>query len=62
MPSLGTEGFTGFTDYLIGGDGPNGVTAMRGADTVGNAEGVPAGRVIRLRVTGAILESRIADH
>jgi hypothetical protein len=35
------------TDYLIGGDANNGTTAVLGADTVGNAEGFSAGRVVR---------------
>jgi hypothetical protein len=47
VPSLGTEGFMDLTDYLIGGDANNGTTAVLGADTVGNAEGFSAGRVVR---------------
>jgi hypothetical protein len=47
VPSLGTDGFMDLTDYLIGGDANNGTTAVLGADTVGNAEGFSAGRVVR---------------
>jgi hypothetical protein len=47
VPSLGTEGFVDLTDYLINGDPANGTTATLGADTVGNAEGFSAGRVVR---------------
>jgi hypothetical protein len=48
VPSLGTAGFADLTDYLLDGDANNGTTAVLGADTVGNAEGFSAGRVIRL--------------
>jgi len=47
VPSLGTGGFVDLTDYLLGGSASNGRTAVLGADTVGNAEGFSAGRVIR---------------
>ena len=45
--SLGTGGFLDLTDYLINGDTNNGTTAVLGADTVGNADGFSAGRVVR---------------
>ena len=48
VPSLGTEGFVDLTDYLINGDPNNGTTAVLGPDTVGNAEGFSAGRVLRV--------------
>ncbi len=47
VPALGTGGFVDLTDYLLGGSASNGRTAVLGADTVGNAEGFAAGRVIR---------------
>lgn len=47
VPSLGTDGFVDLTDYLIGGEAENGTTAVLGADTIGNAEGFSAGRVVR---------------
>jgi hypothetical protein len=47
VPSLGTDGFMDLTDYLLSGDANNGRTATLGADTVGNAEGFSAGRVVR---------------
>jgi hypothetical protein len=47
VPSLGTEGFMDLTSYLLEGDANNGTTAVLGADTVGNAEGFSAGRVVR---------------
>jgi hypothetical protein len=50
VPSLGTEGFVDLTDYLLNGDSANGTTATLGADTVGNAEGFSAGRVVRFGV------------
>lgn len=50
IPSLGTDGFVDLTDYLINGDVANGTTAVLGADTVGNAEGFSAGRVVRFGV------------
>ena len=50
VPSLGTEGFVDLTDYLLNGDPANGTTATLGADTVGNAEGFSAGRVVRFGV------------
>jgi hypothetical protein len=48
VPSLGTEGFMDLTSYLLEGDTNNGTTAVHGADTVGNAEGFSAGRVVRV--------------
>jgi hypothetical protein len=48
VSSLGTGGFVDLTDYLLNGDPANGRTGVLGADTVGNAEGFSAGRVIRL--------------
>ena len=48
VPGLGTGGFVDLTDYLLNGLEDNGTTAVLGADTVGNAEGFSAGRVIRL--------------
>jgi len=45
--SLGTDGFMDLTDFLIGGEPSNGTTAVLGTDTVGNAEGFSAGRVVR---------------
>ncbi len=48
VPGLGTGGFVDLTDYLLNGLENNGTTAVLGADTVGNAEGFAAGRVIRL--------------
>jgi hypothetical protein len=50
VPSLGTDGFVDLTDYLLNGDPANGTTAVLGADTVGNAEGFSAGRVVRFGV------------
>ena len=50
VPSLGTDGFVDLTDYLLNGDPANGTTATLGADTVGNAEGFSAGRVVRFGV------------
>lgn len=50
VPSLGTDGFVDLTDYLIGGEAENGTTAVLGADTIGNAEGFSAGRVVRFGV------------
>ncbi|MEN3337440.1 MAG: hypothetical protein V7647_1116 [Acidobacteriota bacterium] len=50
VQSLGTDGFVDLTDYLISGDPANGTTATLGADTVGNAEGFSAGRVVRFGV------------
>jgi hypothetical protein len=47
VPSLGTDGFMDLTSYLLEGDANNGTTAVLGADTVGNAEGFSAGRVVR---------------
>jgi hypothetical protein len=44
---LGTDGFMDLTDYVLGGTQDNGTTAVLGADTVGNAEGFSAGRVVR---------------
>lgn len=48
VPGLGTGGFVDLTDYLLNGLENNGTTAVLGADTVGNAEGFSAGRVIRV--------------
>ncbi len=48
VPGLGTGGFVDLTDYLLNGLEDNGTTAVLGADTVGNAEGFAAGRVIRV--------------
>ena len=48
VSGLGTGGFADLTDYLLNGDANNGTTGVLGADTVGNAEGFSAGRVIRL--------------
>ena len=45
--ALGTEGFMDLTDFLIGGEPSNGITGVLGTDTVGNAEGFSAGRVVR---------------
>jgi hypothetical protein len=50
VPSLGTDGFMDLTSYLLEGDTNNGTTAVLGADTVGNAEGFSAGRVVRFGV------------
>ncbi len=50
VPSLGTEGFVDLTSYLLEGDAHNGTTAVLGADSVGNAEGFSAGRVVRFGV------------
>jgi hypothetical protein len=50
VPSLGTDGFMDLTSYLLEGDTDNGTTAVLGADTVGNAEGFSAGRVVRFGV------------
>jgi Carboxypeptidase regulatory-like domain len=50
VPGLGTGGFVDLTDFLIDGIADNGTTGVLGADTVGNAEGFAAGRVIRLGV------------
>ena len=50
VPDLGTGGFVDLTDSLINGIADNGTTGVLGADTVGNAEGFAAGRVIRLGV------------
>lgn len=47
VPSLGTNGFVDLTGYLLNGEKSNGTTAVLGADTVGNAEGFSAGRVVR---------------
>ena len=47
VPGLGTGGFVDLTDYLLNGVVDNGTTAVLGADTVGNAEGFAAGRVVR---------------
>lgn len=47
VPSLGVDGFVDLTSYLLEGDANNGMTAVLGADTVGNAEGFSAGRVVR---------------
>jgi carboxypeptidase family protein/TonB-dependent receptor-like protein len=47
VPDLGTGGFMDLTDYLLGGTADNGRAAVLGADTVGNAEGFSAGRVVR---------------
>ena len=47
VPGLGTGGFVDLTDYLLNGLEDNGTTAVLGADTVGNAEGFAAGRVVR---------------
>jgi hypothetical protein len=47
VPALGTEGFMDLTSYLLEGDANNGTTGVLGADTVGNAEGFSAGRVVR---------------
>jgi hypothetical protein len=46
-------GFMDLTDYLVNGIAENGITGVLGADTVNNAEGFSAGRVIRfgLRAT-----------
>lgn len=48
VPSLGTGGFVDLTSYLLEGDANNGTTGVLGADTVGNAEGFSAGRVVRV--------------
>jgi len=50
VPALGTGGFMDLTSYLLDGIVDNGTTAVLGADTVGNAEGFSAGRVVRLGV------------
>src|SRR5690606_14192934 len=50
VPGLGTGGFMDLTSYLLDGIADNGTTAVLGADTVGNAEGFSAGRVVRLGV------------
>jgi hypothetical protein len=50
VPSLGTGGFVDLTDYLLNGLAENGTTAVLGADTVGNAEGFAAGRVVRFGI------------
>jgi hypothetical protein len=47
---LGTGGFMDLTDFLLGGDPDNGVTAVLNGDTVGSTEGFSVGRVIRLGV------------
>jgi hypothetical protein len=47
VPDLGTDGFMDVTDYVLGGTADNGTTGVLGADTVGNAEGFSAGRVVR---------------
>jgi hypothetical protein len=47
VQSLGTDGFMDVTDYVLGGTVDNGTTGVLGADTVGNAEGFSAGRVVR---------------
>jgi hypothetical protein len=47
VPDLGTGGFMDVTDYVLGGTVDNGMTALLGADNVGNAEGFSAGRVLR---------------
>ena len=53
----GTEGAflphtwsTEWADFLINGEPDNGTTAVLGADTVGNAEGFAAGRVVRFGI------------
>jgi len=50
VPSLGTDGFVDLTDYLINGLADNGTTGVLGADTVGNAEGFSAGRMVRFGI------------
>ena len=50
VQSLGTDGFVDLTDFLINGEPDNGTTAVLGADTVGNAEGFAAGRVVRFGI------------
>ena len=50
VPSLGTGGFADLTQYLLEGTAENGTTGVLGADTVGNAEGFSAGRVVRFGV------------
>jgi hypothetical protein len=42
--------FTDMNDYLSNGIEDNGVTAVLGGDTIGNAEGFAPGRVIRLGI------------